>query len=225
MGSVDVRQHNQLKARETSRQLLRFDRVERGAHWVNALLFGILILTALPLYFAQIETIVGRRELIAQIHLWSGVSLPVPLIISLMGPWGTRVREDIRHFCLWTNDEIRWLVTFGRRRMDAMDKFNPGQKMNALFVGGAIAVMLASGCILKWFRFFPVDWRTGATFVHDVLALMILVVVIGHIAFALTHRDALRSIFRGRVSEAWAKQHAGKWLAAQRARSTAPNRH
>jgi len=41
-------------------------------------------------------------------------------------------------------------------------------------------VMLATGAMLKWFRFFPVDWRTGATFVHDVFAFAIFVVVAGH---------------------------------------------
>src|ERR1700722_19185674 len=78
------------------RRLLRFDRVERVAHWANALLFGILMATALPLYFVQVESLVGRRELIAQIHTWSGVALPIPLIVSLAGPWGARLRRDVR---------------------------------------------------------------------------------------------------------------------------------
>jgi formate dehydrogenase subunit gamma len=73
-------------------------------------------------------------------------------------------------------------------------------------------VMLGTGCVLKWYRFFPLDWRTGATFVHDVLAFAIFVVVFGHIMFALTHRDALRSIFKGWVTEAWARKYASGWL-------------
>ena len=94
-----------------SRHVLRFDRVERAAHWANALLFGILMATALPLYFVQVETIVGRRALIAEIHTWCGVALPVPLIISLAGPWGARLRSDVRSFNLWTRSEIRWRVS------------------------------------------------------------------------------------------------------------------
>ena len=196
----------------TLSRVLRFDRVERAVHWMNALLFGILMATALPLYFAQVESIVGRRALIAEIHLWSGVALPVPLIISLAGPWGARFRRDMRRVNVWTRAEIRWLRSFGVQRLVRPDKFNPGQKLNAIFTGGAIVVLLGTGSILKWFRFFPVDWRTAATFVHDVLAAMIFAVVIGHIAFALTHRDALRSMFKGWVSESWAKHHAGGWL-------------
>jgi formate dehydrogenase subunit gamma len=175
-------------------------------------LFGILMATALPLYFASIGSLVGRRELVAQIHLWAGVALPVPLVVALIGPWGARLRRDIRRFNVWTTDEIRWLRTLGRAGGPVVDKFNPGQKLNAIFVASAIVVMLATGCVLKWFRFFPLDWRTGSTLVHDVFALAVFVVVFGHVVFALTHRDALRSIFRGWVSRGWARRHAPQWL-------------
>jgi formate dehydrogenase subunit gamma len=193
-------------------RLLRFDGVERAAHWATALLFAILMATALPLYFVQVESLVGRRALIADIHTWSGVALPVPLIISLMGPWGKRLRRDVRRCNLWTTAEIRWLWSFGRQRIKKADKFNPGQKLNVLFVAGAIVVMLGTGSVLRWYRFFPLSWRTGGTFVHDVLAFAVFLVVLGHVAFALTHRDALRSMFWGWVTRSWAKRHASGWL-------------
>jgi formate dehydrogenase subunit gamma len=88
--------------------------------------------------------------------------------------------------------------------------------LNALFTGGAIVVMLGTGSIMKWYRFFPLDWRTGATFVHDVVALGVFLVVTGHIAFALTHPQALRSMFTGWVAEPWAKRHASGWLDEER---------
>jgi formate dehydrogenase subunit gamma len=191
---------------------LRFDWVERSAHWANALLFVILILTALPLYFSGVEGIIGRRALVAEIHLWAGLALPIPLLVSLAGPWGARFRRDVRRFSVWTTAEVRWLMSFGRRRLVAADKFNPGQKLNALFIAGSIVVMLASGAILKWFQPFPVNWRTGATLVHEVFAWIIVIVIVGHIVMAVTHPDALRSIFRGWVTEAWAKRHAAGWL-------------
>jgi formate dehydrogenase subunit gamma len=195
-----------------SRRLLRFDRVERIAHWSTATLFAVLMATALPLYFVQVESLVGRRALVAEIHTWAGVALPVPLIVSLSGPWGALLRRDIRSVNLWTAGELTWLRSLGRRALPRPGKFNPGQKLNAIFTGGAIVVMLATGSILKWYRFFPLDWRTGATFVHDVLALAIFLVVTGHVAFALSHPGALRSMFRGWVTEAWALRHAPGWL-------------
>lgn len=203
-------------ATESSNLILRFDRVERIAHWTNAVLFLILMATALPLYYVQVESIIGRRALIAEIHTWVGLALPVPLLISLCGSWGSTFRRDVRRFNLWTKDEIRWLKSFGREHLPELDKFNPGQKLNAVFTSGSILVMVVTGLIMKWFSPFPLSWRTGATFVHDVLATVIFLVVAGHITFALANKDALRSIFKGTISESWAARHAVGWLREQR---------
>jgi formate dehydrogenase subunit gamma len=192
--------------------LVRFDGVQRAVHWATAMLFAILMATALALYFPSIGALVGRRELLAQIHLWAGIALPVPLLAALAGPWGGRLRTDIRRVNSWTVDEIRWLRTLGRDGGGVVDKFNPGQKLNTIFIGCAMAVMLATGIVLKWFDHFPLTWRQGSTLVHDVFALAVFVVVAGHVLLALTHRDALRSMFRGRVSESWARRHAPGWL-------------
>jgi formate dehydrogenase subunit gamma len=197
---------------QAASRILRFDRVQRTAHWANALLFGVLMLTALPLYFPGLAGIVGRRALLVDIHVWSGVVLPVPLLISMVGPWGARMRRDLRRVNRWTRDEIAWLWALGRKAPRVVDKFNPGQKLNAIFVGGAIVVMLTTGIVLRWFQFFPVSWRAGATFVHDVFAVAIFIVVIGHIIFALAHRDAMRAIVKGWVTEGWAARHAPGWL-------------
>jgi len=196
-------------------RIVRFDVVQRAAHWANATLFGICILTALPLYFSQLGGVIGRHVLVEQIHVWSGIALPVPLVVSLIGPWGVRMRRDVRRFNRWSSDEVRWLWTLGRDRRMAPDKFNPGQKLNAIFVGGSIVVMLGTGAIMKWFSPFPVSWRTGATFVHEVLAWVVFVVIFGHIVMALTHREALRSIFLGWVSAAWARAHPPDWAAEE----------
>jgi formate dehydrogenase subunit gamma len=199
------------QAPATSLRVLRFDRVQRGAHWANALLFFSLMVTAIPLYFGSFFGIVLPRHLIEMIHLWSGLALPLPIIISVIGPWGKAMRRDVRRINYWTREEIRWMRTLGRSRLEA-GKFNPGQKLNAIFMGASILVMLVTGAILQWFRFFSVSWRSGATFVHDLFAYAIFFVVVGHIVMALTHRDTLRSIFKGSVSRSWAERHAARWL-------------
>ena len=204
-----------LDQRAIAGRLLRFDRVQRGAHWANAVLFGVLITTALPLYFGSLAGVVLRRHVVAEIHLWAGIALPLPIIVSLLGPWGTRMRTDLRRMNLWTRDEIYWLRRRGRTSVP-LDKFNPGQKLNAVFTAATILVMLASGSVMQWFRFFPVSWRTGATFVHDVFAFSVVLVVVAHISIALTHRDAMRSMVRGWVTESWASRHAARWLDEER---------
>jgi formate dehydrogenase subunit gamma len=193
--------------------ILRFDVVERCAHWANALLFAVLVATALPLYFPAVEGAVGRRALVAEIHLWAGLAWPIPLCVSLAGPWGTQLRHDLRRLNRWSGEELRWLRSAGRYHVagERADKFNPGQKLNAAFTAGVIVVMLASGSILKWFAAFPLSWRTGATFVHDVLAWLVVIVVVGHVAFAVTHPQSLRAMVTGRVDASWARRHAGRW--------------
>jgi formate dehydrogenase subunit gamma len=200
-------------------RIVRFDAVQRASHWINALLFGILMATALPLYFGSIAGIVVPRALVEEIHLWAGIALPVPLLIAIFGPWGVRFRRDLQRINVWSRDEVTWVKSLGRRAPQVVDKFNPGQKLNAIFTGAAIVVMLATGAMLKWFRYFPVDWRTGATFVHDVFALAVFVVVTGHVLFALTHPESLRSIVTGWVTKAWAARHAPGWLAEEEARA------
>ena len=46
-----------------------------AGHLSTAVGFGILMATALPLYFVQVEALVGRRALVAEIHTWTGVAL------------------------------------------------------------------------------------------------------------------------------------------------------
>ncbi len=205
------------KPSETLR-MLRFDGVQRSAHWANALLFGVLMVTAIPLYFGSFFGVALPRHVVAEIHLWTGLALPIPIIISLLGSWGVQMRRDVRRINLWTREEMRWMRTLGETPLVA-DKFNPGQKLNSIFIAASIVIMLATGSMLQWFRFFPVPWREGATFVHDVFAFAIFLVVIGHIVMAFTHRDSLRSIFTGWVSEGWAARHAGAWLKEEQTKS------
>jgi len=192
-------------------RILRFDRVQIVTHWVNAAMFAVLLVTAIPLYFGSLFGIVLHRHVVQLVHLWTGLGWPLPILISLAGPWGARMRSELRRFSRWTREEIIWLKMLGRVPLRA-DKFNPGQKLNAVFVASTMLVLLVSGAMLQWFRYFSVSVRVGATFVHDTFALAVFVVVVGHIAMALTHRELLRSMFTGWVSETWAKIHAPAWF-------------
>ncbi|HUR23101.1 MAG TPA: cytochrome b/b6 domain-containing protein [Acidimicrobiales bacterium] len=192
-------------------RLERFDRAEMALHWVNAGLFGVLILTAAILYFGPLSALVGRRQLVRYLHVVSGLALPVPLLAARYGPWRRGFVADVRALSRFDDDDRRWLRSFGRAKNVRMGKFHPGQKLNAAFTLGAIIVMLATGSIMHWFRFFSVDWRTGATFVHDWLALALAVVIIGHLRMALGDADARRGMTQGWVPTIWARRHRPKW--------------
>src|SRR5215212_8625292 len=190
--------------------LLRFDRVERTVHWVNATLFGVLMLTGAALYAGPISTLVGNRELVRSVHVWTGVLLPLPLVLGVLGRRGRRLRTDLGRLNRWSRADARWFRR--RHRHDvSLGKFNPGQKLNAAFIAGAAVVMLGTGSVMKWFDAFPLDWRTGATFVHDWFALGVWVAVLGHIVFALRDGDALDSMLNGSVPATWARKNAPLW--------------
>ncbi len=202
------------------RVLLRFDRVERTVHWLNASLFLILIATGAALYFTPLIALVGRRRLIEQVHLYVGLSLPLPLLLGLAGSWGRGLRRDVGRINRWTEEDLQWLrglvnTAQGRRQAalrPRLGKFNAGQKLNAAFVAGGGLVMLGTGALLRWYVPFPLSWRAGATFVHNWLAVTFVIAIAGHIAFALADREALRAMLGGRVSRAWAARHAPAWL-------------
>lgn len=218
--AVGTRGRSAWSAEEQGHLVVRFDRVERAAHWLNASLFLLLMLTGLALYFEPVMALVGRRKLVEDIHVYSGIALPFPVLVSALGYWGRGLRLDLARLNRWIPDDVTWLrVSLSERRHRAavraqlrLGKFNAGQKLNAAFTAGAIVVMLGTGLVMRWYHPWPLAWRTGATFVHDWLAVAIVVVVIGHVRFALADPEALRSIFTGRVSRRWARRSAPAWL-------------
>lgn len=191
--------------------VVRFDRTERWLHWTNGTLFLILLATGMTLYIGPLSAAVGRRVLVKDIHVIAGVLLPAPLVLAYAGRWRIGLRRDVRRLARWSTDDRRWLTSFGRRGRATMGKFNAGQKLNAIFVAGCIPLMLATGVIMRWFKPFPLDWRTGATFVHDWLALALLVVVVGHILKALAEPVALRAMRTGKVPATYAERHHPRW--------------
>jgi len=193
-------------------RLLRFDRGERLLHWSNAVLFLTLLITGASLYVPQLSEIVKRRHLVKEIHVYAGVLLPVPLVLTLLsGRWGRAFRADVRRLNRWSADDRRWLRTRGRDRKVRIGKFNAGQKLNAAFTAGAIPVMLATGIILRWPNPWQLSYRTGATFVHDWIFIGLAFTVTGHILFALNDSQSLRSMVRGTISKGWARRHAPRW--------------
>jgi formate dehydrogenase subunit gamma len=199
--------------------LSRFDAVERVVHWATASLFAVLMATGALLYLGPLSAVIGHRGGVRWVHVYSGLALPVPLLVGIAGRSGRRLRDDLARLNRWTTDEYRWFVpsTLRRdRRPVAVTKFNPGQKLNAAFLAGAAVVMLGTGTVMRWHEPFPVDWRTGATFAHDWFALGIWLSVLGHVAFAAREPDALRAMVAGDVPAAWARSHHPRWYAEQR---------
>lgn len=190
-------------------ELLRTTPSVRWAHRGLALLMGICLITAAVLYIGPLSVLVGRRALVERIHVYSGIALPVPLLLGLLS---RAFRDDIRLLNRFLPVDRVWLRARDRRsgRLP-VGKFNAGQKINAAFVCGAIIVMLGTGLVMRYANRWPVSYRTGATWVHDWLAYAIVAMVAGHLYFATRDPMARRGMRTGRVTVTWARREHRAW--------------
>ena len=192
-------------------RLRRFDAAERFLHWATAALVLVLVATAALLYLAPLSAAVGRRPLVRDVHVVAGLLLPAPWLFARGGLRSPALRADVRRLARWDATDRRWLRSAGRDPFVRLGKFHPLQKLNAAFTAGTIVVMLGTGAVMRWFEPFPLEWRTGATFVHDWLALVLSVVMVVHIGKALSDREALGGMLRGSVRARWARRHHPRW--------------
>jgi formate dehydrogenase subunit gamma len=191
--------------------LRRFTRAETWVHRSLAWLMGVCVFTAACLYFPPLSEIVGRRRQVVTIHEWSGIALPVPVILGLVS---RAFRGDASRLGRFFAHDWRWLrVALRSRRRDPglAGKFNAGQKLFAAFSVGAVLVMIGTGLIMWFPRLSPLFWRTGATFVHDWLALFLAAVITGHVWFATKDPEARRGLRTGYVPRWWAKEEHPLW--------------
>ena len=176
-----------------------------------AVLLGTCALTGLVLYVGPLTAAVGRRDTVRDLHVWSGVLTPVPFVVAYAGRWRDAVRDDVRRLARWSWADKRWLRTRGRDETGSVGKFNAGQKLYAAWIAGAVLVMLGTGLLMWFTHLAPLVWRTGATFVHDWLAVAVVVVLAGHVWMALRDPEARRGMRTGLVDRHWAVREHPEW--------------
>lgn len=193
-------------------RLRRFGRSQQWVHRSSAALMGVCVATAAALYVGPVAVLVGHRALVASVHVAAGLALPLPFLAGLAS---RGFRADLGALNRFLPADREWLRRRDRRSAGlAVGKFNAGQKLFAAFAAGAVLVLLGTGTIMNWPDPWRLAWRTGATFVHDWLALALLVALIGHWRFAARDpvaRDGLRTGF---VPLTWARHEHRAWAEA-----------
>ncbi|MFC9233336.1 cytochrome b/b6 domain-containing protein [Streptomyces decoyicus] len=203
-------------------RIRRFTPAEHRVHRATATLMAVCVLTAGCLYLPFLAELVGRRALVVTVHEWSGILLPVPLLLGL----GSRaLRADLTRLNRYGPHDRHWLRAALRRRGGRRaGKFNAGQKLYAAWIAGAVLVMLGTG-LLMWSTLpqalgltraggtlVPLVWRTGATFVHDWLALAVVIVIAGHVWKAFGDPESRRGLRTGSVDAQWARREHPLWV-------------
>ncbi len=189
--------------------VLRFSRVERLLHWLNALGFFFLLATGLILYLPSLSELVSRRQTIQALHFWSGVGwLGALAAVVVLG--GRRLLATARELERFDRDDLRWL----RGRRAPQGRFNAGQKVNAALTA-AFTVLFGVSGLLLWFGERDTRLRFASTVIlHDGLMYVSLALLVGHLYLALIHpatRHALRGMTLGGVRADWAARHHAKW--------------
>lgn len=194
--------------------VLRFTTAERMVHRATGLLALSCTASAACLYLGPLAQVVGRRYLMVTVHEWSGILLPVPLLLGLFSP---ALRADLRRLNRFAPYDRQWLRAARRRETSSQarpaGKFNAGQKLYAGWIAGAVLVMVSTGLLMWFTRLLPSISRTSAIFVHDVVAFGIAIVLVGHLRKAFQDPEARRGMRTGRVARAWADREHSRWLA------------
>jgi formate dehydrogenase subunit gamma len=189
----------------------RFSRTERALHWIHASAFFVLLGTGLVLYVPRLSTLIARRPLVKDVHVYTAVAWIVLLGIVVVLGDRRGLRRTLRELDLFDDDDRGWL----RRKPRPQGRFNAGQKLHAALVAGFAFLFAASGFLL-WLGERDTRFRWASTILlHDGLMYASLVLLMGHLYLALIYpatRHALRGITVGSVRRDWALEHHRKWI-------------
>ncbi|MFF3311291.1 cytochrome b/b6 domain-containing protein [Streptomyces sp. NPDC002952] len=198
---------------DASGRVRRFSRAERLVHRTTGWLVLVCLLTAACLYIGPLAQLVGQRYLVSTVHKWSGILIPVPVLLGL---FSTELRADLRRLNRFAEYDRQWLRAARHRLMSPgarpAGKFNAGQKLYAGWIAGAVLVMMLTGLLMWFMGFLPFISRTSAIFVHDVVAWAITFVVLAHMRKARADPGALQGMRTGYVDRAWAARLHPRWL-------------
>lgn len=219
-------------AGESGVRILRFNAIERLAHWTTATAFIILAVTGLNLVF-------GKRLLMPLIG---------PDAFSTWSFWAKYAHDFVAWaFILgvlvilvaWAWDNLpdrydaNWLKVGGgffdksNRTHPPAARFNTGQKLIfwAVVLGG-IALSVSGIYMLFPFSFADINGMQTAQYVHAIVGILLIAVIIAHIYIGtLGMEGAYEAMGSGTVDANWARQHHSAWVASQHAEPGEAPRH
>ncbi len=201
----------------SGRRILRFNAVERFAHWTLASTFIILALTGLNLIIGStvIMPIVGESAF-GTLSAWGKIAhnyLAWPFMLSV-----------VLIFLLWVIHNIpdkldlQWIKQGGGLFKAGVHpparKFNAGQKVIfwTVVLGGAALSYTGVMLMFPGTLASPADWQFYQT-IHALVAAVMSAIVIAHIYIGSVGMEgAFDAMGSGEVDENWAKEHHSLWV-------------
>lgn len=200
-------------------RILRFNALERFAHWLTATAFIVLAITGLNFFFGKrlLMPLLGP-DAFASWSQWAKTAHDFFSWVFILGV--------LLMFVLWVWDNLpdrydaNWLRQGGGmfdksdRTHPPAGKFNTGQKLvfwSVVLGGGALAV---SGIFLLFpFSFTDVNGMQLAQTVHAIVGVVMVAIILAHIYIGtLGMEGAFDAMGKGTVELSWAKEHHSAWV-------------
>ena len=197
----------------------RFGRTERALHWLSAAAFTSLTVTGLVLWLPFLATLVNDRPLMKAVHLWSAAGLAAGIVAIVVLGDRRSLRRTGRQVDRFDRHDRAWLKGAPRRALRGgtappAGRFNAGQKLNVAIILAAWILFAVSGSFLWLGERDHAFQLGGMLFLHDVLTLVTLPLVLGHVYMAALNphtTGALEGMTRGTVNRDWARRHHPRW--------------
>ena len=202
------------------RRVERFKKRTVWLHWIHTAAFLVLVVTGAFLFFLGIgEPAIGGGTRLAH-RIAVVIFVLIPLLYAVFNPRMTW--HFIKETFTWGNDDFGWmqaapLYYFGgpEENMPPQGHVNTGQKLWQLVVLLTGVLFLASGFVMMFLKgtVAPALFQ-WSVFVHDIAFLVAFLMLLVHVYLGIIHprmTESLRSMWDGKVSEEYARNHYSRW--------------
>lgn len=201
----------------SGRKILRFNTVERFAHWTLASTFIILALSGLNLIIGKtvILPVIGEGAF-GTLSAWGKIAhnyLAWPFMVALVLVLLLWIAHNIPN-----RVDLEWLKQGGGLVKKGVHppakKFNAGQKLIfwAVIAGGAALSYTGVMLLFPAEAGTPADWQFYQT-IHALTAAVLSAIIIAHIYIGSVGMEgAFDAMGTGEVDENWAKEHHSLWV-------------
>jgi formate dehydrogenase subunit gamma len=205
------------------RWIPKYSAMERVFHWGHTVTFLALAVTGMVLFFPFLGPLAqgASGEFTRLLHRAAAIAYgALPLIYIILEPrraWMSlkSVFKVSRYDIEWVKGMIPYYM-FGRHEaMAPQDRFNTGEKLNAVVIILGSVVFAVTG-LLMWFGkgFLPVGAFQIMVVLHDLAMIVTVCMFIVHFYLAVVHPlmwAGLVSMRFGVTSAAYAQEHHALW--------------
>ena len=203
-----------------TRVVERFKKRTVWFHWIHTAAFLTLLVTGAILFLPGLGAPAagGLTRFIHRIAVVFFVGAPI--VYFIVNP--KMSLHFIRETLTWGKNDFQWVCRapdyyFGgdEEKMPPQGHVNTGQKMWQFIVLGTGILFGISGLIMWFFKgSVSADIFQWSVIIHDIAFLLAFLMLLVHIYLGAIHprmNESLRSMWDGRISKTYARNHYGKW--------------